>query len=139
MHAGKPDLREAFGIDRAELLLFRPFVPGDRVEGPPLVIERQGVPRMLHTLQQRGVLELHRPDPLVDRDRELVDRKPIGRDRVPQTYKMDLDVLAPRYFLVRDAAGEGLPQGEQDVADPTSERDPKDPPGLHGKGLPAEG
>src|SRR5882672_9299778 len=52
---------------------------------------------------------------------------------------MDFDVLAPCYMLVWDAARDRLPQGEQNVADPAPERDPKDPPGLRRKSLFAKG
>ena len=131
MHTGKPDLREAIGSYAAVFLALRlgSLVPGDREEGSALVIEAKAC-LACRTRSNSEVSEPHRPDPFVDRHRELIDRKAIGRDRVPETYKMDGDCsdritrlgLTSSYRM----APVTCPEGDQQVARNGQVR-PRDP------------
>ena len=75
------------------------------MERSAFVVKTQSVPGVPHTKQQGIVAEFHRPDPFVDRPRELVDRQAVGDDGVPDPNEMDLDgvALEPGSFLSTSA------------------------------------
>ena len=87
MDAGEPDLGQ---------LAFRNaiLVPENGMKGGPFVIEREGVARLQNALLVKGAIwKLEWPDPFADASGQFIDRRPVRRNRVPETEKRDLDVL----------------------------------------------
>jgi hypothetical protein len=116
----QPTLRDVPFFD--EFLLFG-FIPRNRMERSAFVVETQSVPGVLHIEQQGIVAEFHRPDPLVDGSRELVDRQAVGDNGVPDAEEMDFDgvALEPGSFLLDLRVGSssryGVPDGNEQVSD----------------------
>src|SRR5262249_23096237 len=100
----------AFSILAGQERLFLPFVPEDRMERRPFVVDGERMACPLYAGIEPAGRQLPGPNPLADPPRHFLDRCAIGGDRVPKAEEADSRVLP----IVRL----GIFTSQQEIANP---------------------
>ena len=94
MHAGKPDLAQAFIVNR---IRSRPiiFIPQHRLKGFTLLIQRQRMTRPFNAIRNIPIFNGQRPHHHIPGPRQFIQRQSIGVNRIPDPHKLDNEVVFP--------------------------------------------